>query len=59
VHVVGTDFDAVAELRHLIEKRQAVTAAAGIDHRPLDAEAFDVAHHRQDRRDADAGSDEP
>ena len=57
--IVGADFDAVTELRYFVEERQAVATATGIGHRPLDAEAVDVADHRQDRCDADAGGDEP
>ena len=58
VDVVGENLYAVAELGQFVEERQAVAAASGVDHRPSDAETFDVTQHRQDRGDADPGSDE-
>ena len=44
--------------RQLLEERQRVATAAGVDHRPLHAESLGLREHRQDRRDSDPARDE-
>jgi hypothetical protein len=59
VRVVGPDLDVPSEPGQLAEERQAVAAAAGVHHRPVDAQPLRQPEHGQDRGDADAPRDEP
>ena len=48
----------LTSIRHLVDEGQTVAAPAGVDHRPVQPEAFGRGEHRQDRRDADTACDE-